>query len=175
MQFNYLCFIDTIDKDIASPSLISPTNNDTSQKMDQDNPASPSEENLHTTTTSSSEPISPTAITCIYDSDVPMCDTAAPVTITNVLENVEKTAKDPILVDTIDKNTNGVDDIFQEENQLSKASSNFSSAHTDINVIACYTEQSYNSSLDIIKTHESMTDITTSSDLLDKEGNENRC
>ena len=61
-----------------------------------------------------------------------------------------------IILDTVDKNQPG-NELFVEENAISKANPDFSPTNTDMNSIPCYTEESYNSSLDIIKSNAEIT------------------
>ena len=105
------------------------------------------------TNETSTIPISPRTIT-IYNADMPGStnDPNIPTSLHSLDKNKET------ILDTIDKNQ-PVNELFVEDSQISKATPDFSPTNTDMNSIPCYTEESYNSSLDIIKSHA---EITTS-------------
>ena len=88
--------------------------------------------------------------------DITACESLSEPAMSGGIKPFMK-SEEPVIIETIDKNPT-VDYLLDNTHQVStKSSQGISSANADMNSMPCSTEESYNSSLNIIKTHEEIT------------------
>lgn len=139
-------FSDSLGKEMTSliPSSIG------EQTIQEQSSHQTSSENLIPTT-----PISPGGIALVTP-DITACENTSEPRMSDGIKSFTK-SEERVTIDTIDKNPT-VDYLLDNASQVSnKTSPEISSANADMNSMPCSTEESYNSSLNIIKTHEEIT------------------